>query len=95
MSVYATLTPETGRSSELRIVRCEEKKESLYLPLWNISTPGSSGVMGVKACLKVVSISYLGQPEPVSSAYHDRELNMHTHRPTEELLGDSLIVYLG
>jgi hypothetical protein len=52
MSVYATLIPETGRSSEDLIVRCEEKNESLDLPLWNISTPGSSGVMGVMACFK-------------------------------------------
>lgn len=57
MSVYATLIPDTGRSSEDRTVRCEEKKESVIFPLSNISTPGSNGVMGVMACFKVVSIS--------------------------------------
>lgn len=59
MSVYATLIPETGRSKEDRTVRCEEKKGSLDFPLSNISTPGSNGVMGVMACLEVVSTYFL------------------------------------
>lgn len=60
MSVYATLIPERGRSSEDRTVRCEEKRESLFFPLSalsNISTPGSNGVMGVMACFEAISIS--------------------------------------
>lgn len=60
ISVYARLIPETGRSSEDRTVRCEEKRESLFFPLRalsNISTPDSNGVMGVMACCRVVSIS--------------------------------------
>jgi hypothetical protein len=51
MSVYATLTCETGRSSDDRAVRAEEKKDCVFAR-WNISTPGSSGVMGVMACYK-------------------------------------------
>lgn len=60
MSVYATLIPETGRSSDERTVRCEENSESRFFPLKalsNISTPGSNGVMGVMACCEVVNIS--------------------------------------
>jgi hypothetical protein len=51
MSVYATLICETGRSSEERAVRDGEKNESRDLPLSNMCMLGSSGVMGVMACL--------------------------------------------
>lgn len=71
MSVYATLMLETGRSSEDRIVRWEEKNESLDLPLWNISTPGSSGVMGVMACFRGRQYCLIGPERFTSSAYHD------------------------
>jgi hypothetical protein len=40
---------EMGRSNEDRAVKAEEKNDCVFA-LWNISTPGSSGVMGVMAC---------------------------------------------
>jgi hypothetical protein len=45
---------EMGRSSEDRAVKAEEKNDCVFA-LWNISTPGSSGVMGVMACYQVFS----------------------------------------
>lgn len=53
ISVYATLMCDRGRSNDDRAVRAEEKKDCVFL-LSNISTPGSSGVMGVMACWKRV-----------------------------------------
>jgi hypothetical protein len=49
MSVYATLMCESGRSSDDRAVNAEEKKDCVFAR-WNISAPGSNGVMGVMAC---------------------------------------------
>ena len=55
MSVYATLMCERGRSSDDRAVSVEEKNGCVF-PLWNISTPASSGVIGVMACCGAVRI---------------------------------------
>jgi hypothetical protein len=49
MSVYAMLMCEMGRSSDDRAVKAVEKNDCV-LALWNISTPGSNGVIGVIAC---------------------------------------------
>lgn len=54
MSVYATLMWETGRSNDDRAVRAVEKNDWVF-PLSNISTPGSSGVIGVMASCGTVS----------------------------------------
>jgi hypothetical protein len=50
MSVYATLTCETGRSREERAVIDGAKKGSLDLPLSNMCMLGSREVMGDMAC---------------------------------------------
>jgi hypothetical protein len=50
MSVYATLTCETGRSREERAVMDGAKKGSLDLPLSNMCMLGSREVMGDMAC---------------------------------------------
>jgi hypothetical protein len=54
ISVYATLMCEIGRSSDDRAVKADEKKDCVFAR-WNISTPGSSGVMGVMACYRDIS----------------------------------------
>jgi hypothetical protein len=58
ISVYATLIWETGRSSEDRAVKAEEKNDCVFA-LWNISTPGSSGVIGDMACYVEVSTEFI------------------------------------
>jgi len=54
ISVYATLMWEIGRSNDDRVVSAEEKNDCVFA-LWNISTPGSSGVIGVIACWEKLS----------------------------------------
>jgi hypothetical protein len=53
MSVKASLATDTGRSSDVRAEAAARAKKGL--PRWHmpsLSTPGSSGVMGVMACWK-------------------------------------------
>lgn len=50
---------EAGRSSEVRAGTALTKSDCAF-PLTNISTPGSSGVMGVMACCGAVSICFIG-----------------------------------
>jgi hypothetical protein len=45
---------DTGRSNDDRAVNADEKNDCVFA-LWNISTPGSSGVMGVMACYQEIS----------------------------------------
>lgn len=62
MSVYASLICETGRSSDV-LAEMAPAKSGCDFPRSNISTPGSSGVMGVMACWGTVSEGIEGSPQ--------------------------------
>jgi hypothetical protein len=68
ISVYATLMCETGRSKDDRAARADEKNDCVFA-LWNISTPDSSGVIGVMACC-TNCVSAHSRPSTEIQIYH-------------------------